>query len=111
MPPPLSFTCAIFFAWFLTLVPRSLLLNSTETLAAQAVADGESSVALCHGVASGGLGPRERCHSVPRCGVKKRIDRGPREQCRSGPQGGVKKKMNDRSRPERAVSLYATGWR
>ena len=40
-----------------------------------------------------GLGPIERCHSVPRCGIKKkRIDRGPREQCRSGPQGGVKKK-------------------
>ena len=90
-----------FFAWFLTLVHRSLLLNRTETLAAQAVADGESSVALCHGVASGGygllvalkkkkeigLGPRERCHSVPRCSVKKK----------------------DRSRTERAVSLWATG--
>ena len=107
-PSPL-FYLRHFFAWFLTLVPRFLLLNSTETLAAQTVADGESSVALCHGVASGGLGPKERCHSVPRCGVKKRIDRGLREQCRSGPQGGVKKRMNDRSRPERAVSLYATG--
>ena len=95
-----------FFAWFLTLVPRSLLLNRTETIATQAVADGESSVALCHGVASGGYGllvalkkekrsvsDRESsvtlCHGVA---LKKRIDRGPREQCRSGPQGGVKKK-------------------
>ena len=31
--------------------PRSLLLNRTETLATRAMADRESSVALCHGVA------------------------------------------------------------
>ena len=37
-PPPHSFTCAIvlFFSLSLTLVPRSLLLNHTETLASQA---------------------------------------------------------------------------
>ena len=31
--------------------PHSLLLNRTETLATRAMADRESSVALCHGVA------------------------------------------------------------
>ena len=31
--------------------PRSLLLNRTETLATRAMADRESGVALCHGVA------------------------------------------------------------
>ena len=31
--------------------------------------------------------PRERCHAVPRGGVKKRIARGPRELCRSVPWG------------------------
>ena len=115
-----------FFAWFLTLVPRSLLLNRTETLAAQAVADGESSVALYHGVASGGygllvalkkkeigLGPIERCHSVPRCGVKKKGSIEDRESSVAlGHRVALKKKkLNDRSRPERAVSLCATGWR
>ena len=35
-PPPRSFTCAIFRAVSLTLVPRSLLLNHTETLVMQA---------------------------------------------------------------------------
>ena len=31
--------------------------------------------------------PRERCHAVPRGGVKKRSARGPRELCRSVPWG------------------------
>ena len=78
--------------------PRSWLLNRRETLATRAMADRESSVALCHGVAL----------------KKKRIGRGPRERCRSVPRGGVKKKKKkerDRSRTERAVSLCATGWR
>ena len=107
-PSPL-FYLRHFFAWFLTLVPRSLLLNSTETIATQAVADGESSVALCHGVASGGLGPKERCHSVPRCGVKKRIDRGPREQC-LGHRVALKKKwMIGRGPRERCRSMPRGG--
>ena len=86
-----------FFRKGLTIVPRSLLLNRTETLATRAMADRESSTALCHGVA-----------------LKKRIGRGPRERCHSVPQGGVKKKRErerDRSWTERAVSLCATGWR
>ena len=70
-----------FYAWCLTLVPRSLLLNRTETFATQAVADGESSVALCHGVASGGYGLL------------------------------VALKKRDRSRNERAVSLCPMVWR
>ena len=81
------------------------------------VADRESGVALCHGVALKkkdqsrteravslcatrwrlknkereiGRGPREQYRSLPRGGVKKeRIGRGPRERCRSVPQGGV----------------------
>ena len=36
-PPPRSFACAICGAVSLTLVPRSLLLNRTETLATQAI--------------------------------------------------------------------------
>ena len=40
-----------FFRAGLTIVPRSLLLNRTETLATWAMADRESGVALCHGVA------------------------------------------------------------
>ena len=63
-----------FFARSLTLVPRSLLLNRTETLATQAIADRERSVALCHRVA-----------------LKKRTGRGPREGV-AVPLGGVKKK-------------------
>ena len=70
--------------------PHSLLLNRTETLATRAKADRESSVTLCHGVVL----------------KKKRIGRGPRERCRSVPRGGVKKKKKkerDRSLTERAV--------
>ena len=62
--------------------PHSLLLNRTETLATRAMADRESSVALCHGVALKkkkkreiGHGPREQYRSVPRGGVKKKNDR------------------------------------
>ena len=66
---------APFFARSLTLVPRSLLLNRKETLATQAIADRESSVALCHGVALKkkkmiGRRPRERCISFPLFGRK-----------------------------------------
>ena len=39
-----------FFARCLTLLPRSLVLNHTETIAMQAIMDRESSVALCHRV-------------------------------------------------------------
>ena len=64
-------------------------------------------------------GRRKQCRSVPRGGVRrlwapggvkkrKEIGLGPREQCHSVPRCGVKKK--DRSRTERAVSLWATGW-
>ena len=49
-PSPL-FYLRHFFARCLTLVPRSLLLNRTQILATQAMADRESSVAQCHGVA------------------------------------------------------------
>ena len=66
---------SLFFAQSLTLVPRSLLLNRTETLAMQGIADQKSGAALCHGVAS-----------------KKMIGRAPKEQCRSVPRGGVKEK-------------------
>ena len=42
---------ALLLGPFLTLVPRSLPLNREETLATRAMADRESGVALCHGVA------------------------------------------------------------
>ena len=60
-----------------------------------------------------GLGPIERCHSVPRCGVKKKGSIEDRESSVAlGHRVALKKKkLNDRSRPERAVSLCATGWR
>ena len=51
--------------------PRSLLLNRTETLATRAMADRESGVALCHGMAlkkKGSVEDRESgvalCHGV-----------------------------------------------
>ena len=88
VPPSRSFTCAIFFRAGLTIVPLSLLLHRTKTLATRAMADRESSVALCHGLA---------------LKKKKRVGRGPRERPRP--------RERDRSRTERAVSLYATGWR
>ena len=46
VPPPRSFTRP-----FLTLVPYSLLLDGEETLATRAIADRESGVAGCYGVA------------------------------------------------------------
>ena len=67
-----------FFRAGLSIVPRSLLLNRTETLATRAIADRESGVALCHGVALKkkkgkkkmiGRGPRERCIVIPRFGI------------------------------------------
>ena len=76
VPAPRSLTCAIFFfARSLTLVPRSLLLNRTETLATQAIADRERSVALCHRVAlkkKGSVADRESGVTVPLGGVKKK---------------------------------------
>ena len=86
-----------FFGWCLTLVPRSLLLNRTETLATQAVADRESSVALCDGVASGGYGLL--------VALKKGIGRGPRERCRSVPRGGVRKRKGSVADRESGVAL------
>ena len=50
VPLPL-FYLRHFFRAGLSIVPRSLLLNRTETLATRAMADRESSVAQCHGVA------------------------------------------------------------
>ena len=106
-----------FFRAGLTIVPRSLLLNRTETLATRAMVDRESSVALCHGVALKkkgiGRGSRERCRSVPRGGVKKK---GSVEDRESGialchKVAFKKQRERDRSRTERTVSLSATGWR
>ena len=98
VPPSRSFTVAIFFRAVLAIVPRSLPLNRTKTLATRAMADRESSVALCHGLAlkkKGSVEDRESgvalCHWVA---LKKK-----------------KKRERDRSRTERAVSLCATGWR
>ena len=48
--PSLFFCWHHFFARCLTLLPRSLVLNHTETIAMQAITDRESSVALCHRV-------------------------------------------------------------
>ena len=75
--------------------------------------DRESSIALCHGggvIKRIGLGPRERCRSVPLGGVRKKkrmIGRRPGEQCRSVPRSGVKegKKMIGRGPRERCVSF------
>ena len=50
-PLPALLLAPFFFRAGLSIVPRSLLLNLTKTLATQAMADRESSVALCHGVA------------------------------------------------------------
>ena len=92
--------------------PHSLLLNRTETLATRAMADRESSVALCHGVAlkkKRDRGPRERRRSVPRGGVKtkkwREIGRGPREQYRSVPRDGVKKERIGRGPREQYRSV------
>ena len=77
--------------------------NRTETLATQAVADRESSAALCHGVASGGY--------MLLVALKKEGSVADRESGVALCHGVALKKMNDRSRTERAVSLCATGWR
>ena len=74
---------------------HSLLLNRTETLATRAMADRESSVALCHGVAlkkkTIGRRPRERCVSFARFGIdnalqdrKERKTKGDKERAESG---------------------------
>ena len=87
VPSPL-FCLHHFFAQCLTLVPRSLLLNHSETIATQAITDRESSVALCHRVVlkkSVGCRQREWCYSVPRGSVKKRIGGNPRNRCCSMP--------------------------
>ena len=98
------------------------------------MADRESSVALCYGVALKkkkiGRGLREQCRTVPRGGVKKRersvanresgvalcqgvalktkkereIGRGPRERCRSVPRGGVKNKKKREIGPGAVVA-------
>ena len=86
---------ASFFARSLTIIPRPLLLNRTETLTTQATGDRESSVALCHGVAlkkkTIGRRPRERCVSFPRFGIdnalqdrKERKTKGDKERAESG---------------------------
>ena len=49
--PPSALLLAPFFRAGSSIVPRSLLLNRTETLATRTMADQESGVALCHGVA------------------------------------------------------------
>ena len=82
VPLPALLLSPFCFRAGLTIVPRSLLLNRTKTLATRAMADRESSVALCHGLAL----------------KKKRIGRGPRERWRSVPRGGVKKKKRERQR-------------
>ena len=123
VPLPALLLSPFCFRAGLTIVPRSLLLNRTKTLATRAMADRESSVALCHGLALKkkriGRGPRERWRSVPRGGVKKKkkreteIGRGPRERRRSMPRGGFKKKKKkkkkkkerERSVADRAISI------
>ena len=131
VPLPALLLSPFCFRAGLTIVPRSLLLNRTKTLATRAMADRESSVALCHGLAlkkKGSVEDRESggalCHGVALKKKKEReteIGRGPRERRRSMPRGGVpkkkkkkkkkKKRERDRSRTERSVSLCATGWR
>jgi len=105
-----------FFARCLTLVPRSLLLNRMETLATQAMADRESSAALCHGVTSkkkkGLVADRDSgvalWHGVAL--KKKKIGRGSRERCVSFPRFGIdnalqgRKERNSKGVWERAES-------
>ena len=97
-----------FFRARLTTVPRSLLLNRTETLATRAMADRESGVALCHKVALKkrereiACGPREQYRCVPRGGVKKEkkgkkmIGRGSRESCIAIPRFGINNALQGR---------------
>ena len=98
--------------------PRSLLLNRTEMLATRAMADRESSIALCHGMElkkKGSVEDRESgvalCHGMT---LKKE---GSVEDRESGValchKVALKKRERerDRSRTERTVSLSATGWR
>ena len=77
----------------------------------------ESGVALCHWVAlkqNGSVADWEstKYHSVPRGCVKKGLvaDRGSDVALCHG-MALKRKKLNDRSLTERAVSVYATGWR
>ena len=104
-----------FFRPGLTIVPRSLLLNCTETLATRAMAERESSVALCHGVASkkkGSVADLENvvalCHGVA---LKKK---GSVEDRESGVAlchkvAFKQKRERDRSRTERAVGSLRYG--
>ena len=71
VPLPALLLSPFCFRAGLTIVPRSLLLNRTKTLATRAMADRESSVALCHGLAlkkKGSVEDRESggalCHGV-----------------------------------------------
>ena len=117
VPLPALLLSPFCFRAGLTFVPRSLLLNRTKTLATRAMADRESSVALCHGVAlkKGSVEDRERCRSMPRGGVKKKKEKRERfvadRASRIALCHGVALKKKDRSRTERAESLCATGWR
>ena len=83
----------------------------------RSVADRESSIALCHGMAlkkKGSVEDRESgvalCHGVA---LKKKGSVEDRESGVALCHGVAlkKKKERDRSRTERAVSLCATGWR
>ena len=95
--------------------PRSWLLKRRETLATRAMADRESSVALCHGVA---LKKKERDRSrtessIALCHGMALKKKGSVEDRQSGVAlcHGMALKRKDRSRTERAVSLCATRWR
>ena len=89
VPPPRSFTRAIFDSRSLFFAPRPRR-NA------------------CY---AGYRGPRERCRWVLRGGVKKKvIGRGPREQCGFEPRGGVKEKEMIGRRPrEQCVSFPLFG--
>ena len=106
-----------FFRAGLSNVPRSLLLNCTETLATRAMADRENSVALCHGVVlkKRDRSRTERAVSLPRGDVKKdkgkkMIGCGPRERCSAIPRFGInnalqgRKERNSKGVWERAES-------
>ena len=102
---------ALLLGPILTLVPCSLLLNREETLATRAIANRESGVAGCYGVALKkkviGHGPREQCRFEPRGGVKgkKMIGRRPREQCVSFPLFGRKSALQRKKRTQREKNL------
>ena len=77
--------------------------NRTETLATQAVADRESSAALCHGVASGGY--------MLLVALKKKGSVADRESGVALCHGVALKKKKKIGRGKKAVSLCATGCR